>query len=110
MTTDLNKRIGARVRHFRTSAGITQARLAELVKCEISTIGHCEVGKTRISLTLLEKIANSLNVDLYKFFIEREPQSNPKTIASINKMLESADKTQLGLIYDIISNVLDLTK
>lgn len=109
MGTKLDKAIGERLKHFRKSAGYTQEQLAELVGCETSTIGHCENGKSRISLTLLSKIADKLNVDLYKFFISTEPETDIKTIDSINKLLNQADRTQLGLIYNTISNILDLT-
>lgn len=109
MGNDLDKLIGARIKHFRNNAGFTQAKLAELVGCEPATIGHCENGKDRISLTLLEKIANVLNVELYKFVVPREITTNPKTIEDITLLLDQACQTQLGLIYNTISNILDLT-
>ncbi len=109
MGTLLDKSIGARLRHLRLNAGYTQEQLAELAGCEVSTIGHCENGKDRISLTLLSKIADVLNVELYKFFIPRDIKGDKKTIKSINDLLKYANRTQLGLIYDIISNIIDIT-
>lgn len=109
MSTKLDKSIGSRLRYFRNNAGYTQEQLAELVGCETSTIGHCENGKSRISLTLLNTIAEKLNVELYKFFTTREPETDTKTTESINKLLRQADRTQLGLIYKTISSILDLT-
>ncbi len=109
MGTELDKQIGARLRELRSCAGYTQAELAEKVGCETSTIGHCEVGKDRISLTLLSKIADVLEVELYKFLIAREPDTDRKTINDINKLLKSANRTQLGLIYEILSKMLDVT-
>lgn len=110
MGTELDKQIGSRLRKLRNDAGYTQAELAELVGCETSTIGHCEVGKDRISLTLLSKIADVLEIELYKFFISREPDTDEKTIESINKLLKSANRIQLGLIYEMLSKMLDITK
>ena len=109
MDKTLDKSIGARLRYFRSNAGYTQEQLAELVNCEISTIGHCENDKSRISLTMLSKIAEVLNVELYKFFTTRETETDTKTIESITALLKQADRTQLGLIYNTISNILDLT-
>ena len=109
MGTELDKLIGARLKHFRCSAGYTQERLAELVCCETSTLAHCENGKSRISITLLSRVAEVLNVELYKFLTQREIESNPKTIDSINILLKQANNAQLGLIYSTISNILDLT-
>ena len=109
MDKTVDKSIGARLRYFRSNAGYTQEQLAELVNCEISTIGHCENGKSRISLTMLSKIAEVLNVELYKFFTTRETETDTKTIESITALLKQADRTQLGLIYNTIGNILDLT-
>jgi len=109
MGTSLDKSIGARLRYFRSNAGYTQEQLAELVSCEISTIGHCENGKSRISLTMLSKIADVLHVELYKFFTDREFETDTTTINSITSLLKQADRSQLGLIYKTISNILDLT-
>ena len=109
MGTELDKLIGARLKYFRCNAGYTQEKLAELANCETSTIGHCENGKARISLTLLERIATVLNIELYKFLTPREIETNTKTINSINTLLKQANKNQLGLIYNTISNILDLT-
>ena len=109
MGTNLDKQIGARLKHLRIKAGYTQAQLAEKVGCETSTIAHCEIGKNRISLTLLGNIANVLKVEIYKFFISHEPETDEKTVKSINELLKTLNRTQLGLIYDTISNILDLT-
>lgn len=109
MDKKLDKLIGARIKYFRLNAGYTQEKLAELVECETSTIAHCESGNDRISLTLLSKIAKILNIELYKFLTDREIVTDTKTIESINKLLQQADKSQLGLIYNTISNILDLT-
>lgn len=108
MGTKLDKLIGARIKYFRQNAGLTQEKLAELVECETATIAHGEIGKNRISITLLSKISDILNTELYKFFTEREIETDEKTIKAINKLLKHANKTQLGLIYSIISNILDL--
>ncbi len=109
MVEEFDKQIGARIKHFRQMSGLTQAKLAELSGCEPITIGRCETGKDRISLTLLKRIAQALNVKLYKFFIPRIPVNDAKTTQAILDLLDTADKTQLGLIYDTISNILDLT-
>ena len=86
MGTNLDKQIGARLKHLRIKAGYTQAQLAEKVGCETSTIAHCEIGKNRISLTLLDNIANVLKVEIYKFFISHEPEKKLKYINSSSRM------------------------
>lgn len=58
------KELGNRVREARTLYGITQSDLAEKVNCSVQHLSHIETGNTKVSLTLLVKIANSLNVSM----------------------------------------------
>ena len=108
MGTELDKNIGARLRQLRVKSVYTQAQLAELVGCETSTIGHCETGKDRISLTLISKISDVLQIELYKFFIFGEYETREKAPDKIVKLLKKANKTQLGIIYNLIENIIDL--
>ena len=69
MKTDDSISIGARIRHFRELAGLSQLQLSEKVQCELSTLAHYETGKILVSMTKLIKISKVLEVDLYHFFI-----------------------------------------
>ena len=69
MKTDVSISIGARIRHFRKLAGLSQLQLSEKVQCEPSTLAHYETGKNLVSMTRLIRIAEVLEVDLYQFFI-----------------------------------------
>lgn len=61
MKTDVSIAIGARIRHFRELAGLSQLQLAEKVQCEPSTLAHYETGKNLASMTKLIRIAEVLN-------------------------------------------------
>lgn len=104
-----DKLIGSRIKYFRQVAGLTQAQLGELIDMDSSSLGRCEIGTDRISLTRLIRIADILKVDLYKFFLIRDVDGNKKTIEKITDLLSTANDVQLGLIYNNISNLLDLT-
>jgi len=106
--SEFYKKIGIRIKKFRQKAGYTQAKLAELVECGETTISHAEVGNDRISLTLLKKIADVLQVEPYKFLTDRENGVDEITIEKIVKLLKEANKVELGFIYETISNFLDL--
>ena len=109
MKTDISISLGSKIRHFRELAGLSQLQLSEKIPCEPSTLAHYETGKNLVSMTKLIRIAEVLNVDLYKFFTDREFETDSKTIDSIISLLNQADKIQLSLIYKTISNILDLT-
>jgi len=109
MKTDFSVNLGARIKHFRELAGLSQLQPSELVPCEPSTLAHYETGKNLVSMTRLQKISKVLNVEPYKFFVNVVPDTNPKTIENIKTLLETANPTQLGLVYKFIATALELT-
>lgn len=109
MKTNTSIQIGTRIRHFRELAGLTQLQLSELVPCEPSTLAHYETGKNLVSMTKLIRIAEVLEVDLYQFFITTSVKSDIEITNKLNKLLSTANKVQLNLIYNIISSVLELS-
>lgn len=109
MKTNTSIQIGTRIRHFRELAGLTQLQLSELIPCEPSTLAHYETGKNLVSMTKLIRIAEVLEVDLYQFFITTSVKSDIEITNKLNKLLSTANKVQLNLIYNIISSVLELS-
>ena len=65
---DNKKLLGKRIKEIRKNCGYTQEKLAELVGLDITTLSGIESGRHFPSLVSLERIANSLNVSLYKLF------------------------------------------
>lgn len=69
---ELFKTIGNNLRTFRKNANLTQAQLAESVGISISYLSkieasHCDKS---ISLSILNQIANFLEIDIINFFKE----------------------------------------
>ena len=110
MKTNTSIQIGTRIRHFRELAGLTQLQLSELIPCEPSTIAHYETGKNLVSMTKLIRISEVLEVELYQFFITSPIEVDVETIDKLNKLLSTANKVQLSLIYNIVSSVLELSE
>ena len=54
--------IGARIRAFRYKRGMTSERLAELADTSKANISHIETNNTKLSLAMLVRIANALDV------------------------------------------------
>lgn len=108
MKTEISIKIGARIRHFRELAGLSQLQLSEMVQCEPSTLAHYETGKNLVSMTKLIRISEVLKVDLYQFFVLAPVETDIETTEKLNKLLANASKVQIGLIYNIVSSVLEL--
>lgn len=69
--TELFSRIAHNIKIERAIKSITQAQLAELVGVHEKYIGVIESGKQNITLKTLNKIANSLDIELSKLFEKR---------------------------------------
>ena len=63
--------IGKRIREVRSSKHLTQEYLAESTGVNVSHISNIELNKVKVSLTLLVKICNSLDVSM-DYLLENE--------------------------------------
>ena len=66
--SDIAKCIGQRIRSYRTKAGLSQEKLAELSGCHPTYIGQLERGEKNATIESIEKISSALNVSLSKLF------------------------------------------
>ena len=70
--TDLYRVIGANIKQYREQAKLTQVQLAEQAKISISYLSKIEAAgcEKSLSISVLNQIANVLNVDISEFFKE----------------------------------------
>jgi len=66
------------IKNIRSNEGLSQQELAE--KCNISQtfLGEIEIGRKYPSLQTLEKIANALNIDVYRLLMDKDSSDNPQ--------------------------------
>ena len=74
MPSDLQYTFGKRVREFRAALGVTQAKLAELLNTQQSTISEIEKGEHAPTLETVERIADALKTPASKFFEKSSPK------------------------------------
>ncbi len=60
------------VRKYRKLKGYSQNKLAKLAGLHPTYINYVELGKRSISLRNIQKIADALEVDIYKLFLEEK--------------------------------------
>ena len=98
------KKIGGRIRTARQEKGLSQADLGHIVGCTNNHLSHVEVGQTKVSLTMLVKIAYTLDKDFEYFLLdtpfaksntiidkdiaEKLNQCNSNTLVSVSQMLD----------------------
>ena len=70
--SDLYTHIGQRIKFYRLSANMTQSQLADSAKISLSYLSKIEASgcDKSLSLSTLNQIANSLTIDITKFFME----------------------------------------
>ena len=67
--TKITKLFGINVKVARIKKGYSQERLSELADLSRPTIGAIERGENPPTIETAAKVANALNIDLYKLFI-----------------------------------------
>lgn len=65
---EFKRRIGLKIKYYRKLRNLTQAVLAELVACDENYISLIENGHKNVSLKMVYKISNALNISASKFF------------------------------------------
>lgn len=70
--TDLYRTIGTNIKYYREQAHLTQIQLAEQAKISISYLSKIEAAgcEKSLSISVLNQIANVLDVEIGEFFKE----------------------------------------
>ena len=76
----LNEIFGNNVKYFRFKKKYSQEQLAERANLSVTYISQLELGHHMPSFTSLEKLAKSLDVEPYDFFIKRNFKELPARV------------------------------
>lgn len=83
-----NQSIGKRIRAARKSRGMTQEKLAELMKISVAYYGRLERGEKTINLERLTEISQLLNVPIGQLLEDASADKAPKANVSSTSFLE----------------------
>lgn len=65
---DIKKKFGRNLKRLRLEKGISQESLALSADLDRTYIPSIEKGERNVSITVVEKLANALNVSISEFF------------------------------------------
>lgn len=65
---DIKKKFGRNLKRLRLKKGISQESLALTAELDRTYIPSIEKGERNVSITVVEKLANALNVNISEFF------------------------------------------
>ena len=103
MTT--KKLLGAKIKEIRKKRELSQEKIAEQVGIDPKHFSRIEVGVNYPSLNTLEKIAQSLNVEIEDLFNFHHIKNNLELMENITILLKEADEAELQLIYKIVRDI-----
>lgn len=90
--------LGLKVKEYRKQKKLTQEKLSELIGVDNGYISKLEVGQNFPSLKTLEKIADVLEIDLYKLFLYTT-EKNKDFKSEINKIYDNLNKEKQFVLY-----------
>ena len=104
-------KIGARIRKLRMEKGLTQAELSELADCSNNYLSHVETAQSKVSLTVLLRIATALDTSLDYFLLDT-PFARPSTLmeTEIAAKLQRCSPAALVAVNHMLDALLELEK
>lgn len=109
-------KIGQRIKAARLEKGLKQADLGALVGCSNNHMSHVEIGQTKVSLSLLLKLAFALEKDFDYFLLDtpyakcesiidteiadKLNKCNSTTLIAVSKMLDILIEQQNMLVAE----------
>ena len=94
--------IGQRIRKFRKAHSFSQEELAEKVGISTTHMSHIETGNTKLSLTVLVKLALALEVNTDDILFDQALINKSSLTNQIIELLNASSPQELIIIYDII--------
>ena len=107
---DILKRLGVRIREERKKARLTQEKFAERVGLSVDYIGYIERGKQAPYLKTLERIAKTLDVEVYELFLFEKGTKKLKTGDAIKELVLSVhnkDPEDIRLVASILRQIFE---
>ena len=69
---DKYKKLGLNIAYYRKASGYTQLKLSELLGIDRTHMGNIELANSGVSLDIIFKISDLLNIPVNKFFEFRD--------------------------------------
>ncbi len=98
--------LGLRIKELRKKAGLTQAKLAELVSVDAKHQSCIENGKNFPSADLIEKYAKAFGIESSELLILSHNKKRNTLIKEITELLKSATDEEVQLAYRVLMDIL----
>jgi transcriptional regulator with XRE-family HTH domain len=96
-------KIGQRIRKFRKACNMSQEQLAESVGISTTHLSHIETGNTKLSLSVLVQIAETLSVQTDELLFD-SPNNHSSLKQEIIELLDTCSTKDLNILYDVLKS------
>lgn len=97
-------KVGERIRKMRKAHDISQEVLAEMIDVSVTHMSHIETGNTKLSLSVIEKIALALNVSI-DYFVFGEERSATRYSRQIEEILSTCSPKNARIILGSVNSL-----
>lgn len=94
--------IGQRMKQNRRARGMTQEDLAEALGCSVGYISNMERGTTKISLTTLAKIADTLHCDLGELVVGTSMRGEHYLDFEFEEIISTLDEKEKQMLLHLL--------
>lgn len=94
--------IGQRIRSMRKARKLTQEKLAELADISVVHMSHIETGVTKLSLPVIVKIADALDVRVDSLLYDEPRGGLSIAVDEIATILDGCTASQARFIADLV--------
>ena len=100
------KKLGRRVRHFRTEKGLSQEKIAERSGISAKYMSDLERGAANVSIQILERVASNLGTTTTDLLNNEHEAERSLLVQEIVQFLETASDDKVRTVYRIMKGVL----
>lgn len=102
---NLLREIGERVRQARQARGLSQADLAELLNVSDGYISKVELGKNAMTVTVLVKLSDALNVSADWLLRNKTREAQEYTIAELEEVFTDCEPSELQALLNMLQQM-----
>ena len=108
MKSDINKKLGERIKYLRMQRKMSQEKLAEAIDIATTSLSYVETGRGFMTLVTLEKLAQALNVELFEIFQFSSLKTTEEMYNYIISKLDiiKQDGEKIKITYNILKDIL----
>ena len=102
------RKLGERIKQYRKMRGLSQEELAEITNSSKNHIGYVENAKRTVSLIMLVRISNALNVSIEDLLFDSLKTVNSGLEIRFNQVFSRCSAEKADILIDVLKSMEDV--